>query len=104
MITILIADDHPIVRRGLKDILTTQLDSVVCIEASDAEEALLQARNQRLDLLLLDVTMPGRSGLDVLAELKRTQPRLPVLMLSMHSEDQYATRVLKAGASGYLNK
>ena len=104
MIRVLIADDHAILRRGLKEILVRELEGTVFGEAENAEQVLTQFRNQAWDLVILDVTMPGRSGLDVLRELKREQPKLPILVLSMHSEDQYGKRVLKAGASGYMNK
>ncbi len=104
MIRVLIADDHAILRRGLKEILVRELEGVVCVEAENAQEVLAQVQNPSWDLVILDVTMPGRSGIDVLADLKRTQPKLPVLVLSMHPEDQYGARVLKAGASGYMNK
>jgi two-component system, NarL family, invasion response regulator UvrY len=103
-VRILIADDHPIMRRGLRDILIRELECPICGEATNADEVLQQTRSQKWDLLILDLTLPGRSGLDVLRELKRDQPELPVLVLSMHSEQQYGKRVLKAGASGYLNK
>ncbi|MBS1253061.1 MAG: Response regulator UvrY [Anaerolineales bacterium] len=104
MINVLIADDHAIVRRGLKQILSETPDMIVADEASDAEEALHKALTQDLHVLVLDITMPGRSGLDVLKELKHYRPDLPVLVLSMHAEEQFAVRVLKAGASGYLTK
>ena len=104
MIRILIADDHPIVRKGIIDILISELNDVVCGEASDAAQALALVQNNNWDLAVLDITMPGRSGLDVLRELKHLKPDLPVLMLSMHLEDQYGKRVLRAGASGYMNK
>ena len=101
---ILIADDHAILRGGLKEILVKQLDDVVCGEAMDAQEVFAQIQNGKWDLVILDVTMPGRSGLDVLRELKTSRPKLPVLILSMHPEDQYGKRMLRAGASGYLEK
>jgi two-component system, NarL family, invasion response regulator UvrY len=104
MIRVLIADDHPIVRGGLKELLVRHLDDVVCGEAHNGQQVLTEVRSQPWDLVILDITMPGRSGLGVLAELKVLRPKLPVLILSMHSEDQYGTRVLKAGASGYLRK
>lgn len=104
MIRVLIADDHAILRRGLKEILMRELEGAVCGEAQNTQEVLSQVRSQAWDLVILDVTMPGRSGLDVLAELKERRPKVPVLVLSMHPEDQYAKRVLKAGASGYMNK
>ena len=104
MIRVLIADDHPIFRRGLKEILVTEIRGAKCGEATNAEEALEQIRSQSWDLLILDLTMRGRNGLAVLEELRREQPKLPVLVLSMHPERQYGPRTLKAGASGYLNK
>lgn len=104
MIRILIADDHAILRRGLKEILERELEGAVCGEAADAQQTLAQVQSQNWDLMILDVTMPGRSGLDVLSDLKRLRPKLPVLVLSMHPEDQLGKRALKAGASGYMNK
>ena len=105
MIKVLIADDHSILRNGLKEILVRDLpEGAECGEAKDAQEVLAQVRSHSWDLVILDITMPGRSGLDVLRDLKREQPKLPVLVLSMHPEQQYGKRVLKAGASGYMNK
>jgi DNA-binding NarL/FixJ family response regulator len=104
MIRILIADDHAIVREGLKEILVRDLGKVVCGEAENAQQVLELVRKQSWDLVILDVSMPGRSGLDVLGDLKKAKPRLPVLILSMHPEDQLGKRALKAGASGYMNK
>ena len=104
MIRVLIADDHAILRRGLREILERELEGSVRGEAKDADEALSQVRDAAWDLLILDITMPGRSGLDALRDLKLTRPKLPVLVLSMHPEDQYAKRILKAGAVGYMNK
>src|SRR5713226_10381624 len=104
MIRALIADDHPIVRGGLKELLVRHLEDVVCGEAENAGEALAQVQRHPWDVLILDITMPGRSGFDILSDLKQLQPKLPVLVLSMHPEDQYAKRVLKAGAHGYLRK
>ncbi len=104
MIRVLIADDHAILRRGLREILAGELRDVVCGEAENAQQLLAQVEAHEWDLIILDVTMPGRSGVDVLKDLKRMRPRLPVLVLSMHPEDQYGKRVLKAGASGYMNK
>ena len=104
MIRVLIADDHAILRRGLIDILKREFKDAVCGEADNAEQILAQVQGNGWDLVTLDVTMPGRSGIDVLVDLKRVRPKLPVLVLSMHPEDQYGKRVLKAGASGYLNK
>jgi DNA-binding NarL/FixJ family response regulator len=104
MLKVLIADDHAIVRRGLIEILWRELENPVCGEAEDAQQVLAQVESRNWDLVILDVSMPGRSGIDVLIDLKRTRPKLPVLVLSMHPEDQYGKRVLKAGASGYMNK
>jgi len=104
VIKVLIADDHAILRRGLKEILVRALDGVICGEAEDAQQALTEVQKQTWDLVILDISMPGRSGLDLLNDLQRTQPKVPVLVLSMHAEDQYGKRVLKAGAAGYMNK
>ena len=104
MIRILIADDHAILRRGLKEILVSDLEGAICGEAEDAEQVLAQVQSQVWDLVILDVTMPGRSGIDVLRDLKQMCPKLPVLVLSMHPEEQYGRRALKAGAAGYMNK
>lgn len=104
VVSILIADDHAILRRGLKEILVRQLGDVVCGEAENAEQVVVQAETRNWDLVILDITMPGRSGLDVLGDLLRREPQPRVLVLSMHPEDQYAMRVLKAGASGYMVK
>src|SRR5512145_1211969 len=104
MIKVLIADDHPIVRQGLRQILASTTDMEVAGEAVNSQEALDLVRGGGWDVLVLDMTMPGRSGFDILKELKHEQPHLPVLVLSIHAEDQFAVRVLKAGASGYLTK
>ena len=104
MIKILIADDHPIVRKGLKEIIEVTPDMMVGDEASNGQEALEKVRKSDFDVVLLDISMPGRSGLDILKELKSEKPELSVLVLSIHPEEQYAVRVLKAGASGYLTK
>jgi len=104
VIRILIADDHPVVRRGLKDILVRELEGAICGEAGNAQQVLSEVQNQDWDLVILDVMMAGRSGLDVLRDLKRLLPKLPVLVLSMHPEDQLGKRMLRAGASGYMNK
>lgn len=103
-IHVLIADDHAIVRQGLKQILSETDDLLVTGEADDGAEALQLARQQTWDVFLLDVSMPNRNGIDTLKQLKKEFPRLPVLILSMHPEEQYAVRALKAGASGYLTK
>jgi DNA-binding NarL/FixJ family response regulator len=104
MIRVLIADDHAILRRGLIEILTREFKDAFCGEAENAQQTLAQVQGHDWDLVILDVTMPGRSGFDVLVDLKRDRPKLPVLVLSMHPEDQYAKRVLRAGASGYMSK
>ena len=103
-IHVLIADDHAIVRQGLRQILSETDDLLVTGEADDGAEALNLARQQPWDVFLLDVSMPNRNGIDTLKQLKKEFPRLPVLVLSMHPEEQYAVRALKAGASGYLTK
>ena len=104
MLKILIADDHAILRKGLREILARELEGAVFGEAKDAQQVFTEVQRQHWDLVILDISMPGRSGLDVLRDLKREQPQLPVLVLSMHPETQYGKRVLKAGAAGYLNK
>ena len=104
MIRILVVDDHAIVREGLKQILADVTDLSVRDEAANGQEALEKIRGGEFDCVLLDISMPGRSGLEVLKEIKAERPRLPVLILSMHAEEQYAIRALKAGASGYLTK
>jgi len=104
VIRILIADDHPVVRRGLKDILLRELEGAICGEAGNAQQVLSEAQRQDWDLVILDVSMPGRSGLDVLRDLKGLRSKLPVLILRMHPEGQLGKRMLKAGASGYMNK
>jgi two-component system, NarL family, invasion response regulator UvrY len=104
MIRVLIVDDHPIVRRGLKEILVRELEGTVCGEAKDAQDVLARMQTEDWDLVILDITMPGRSGLEVLRDLKTLRPKLPVLVVSMHAEDQYGKRTLRAGASGYMNK
>lgn len=103
-IRVLIADDHAIVRQGFKQIFSETEDLVVAGEADDGAEALQLARQMEWDVFLLDVTMPNRNGIDILKQLKKEFPRLPVLILSMHPEEQYAVRAIKAGASGYLTK
>jgi two-component system invasion response regulator UvrY len=104
MIKILIADDHAIIREGLKQILAETSDMVVAGEAADGREVLDQVRKDDYDLVLLDIAMPGRGGLDTLGRLKHEKPELPVLVLSMYPEEQYAIRAFKAGVSGYLTK
>jgi two-component system invasion response regulator UvrY len=104
MIKILIADDHTIVREGLKQILAETADMMVAGEATTGHEVLEMVRREDWDLVLLDLAMPGKDGLDTLKELKQEKPKLPVLILSIYPEEQYAVRLLKAGASGYLTK
>ena len=104
MTRILIADDHPSVRRGVKQILADAFPQADIGEASTAFETLEQANKQPWSLIVLDLTMPGRSGLETLQELKATHPDMPVLVLSMHPEDQFAVRAVRAGAAGYLTK
>lgn len=101
---ILIADDHPLVRQGLKQLLAAEPDMTVVGEAKNAEETLELARSLEWDVLILDYSMPGGNGLVVLKEIKRSYPRRPVLVLSMHPEDSIAISVLRAGAAGYINK
>lgn len=103
-LSVLIADDHPIVRRGLKQILADAPDVSVVGEAADPQQALELARTRPWDVVVLDIGLPGRGGLEVLHELKSEQPARPVLILSMHPEEQYAVRAIRAGASGYLTK
>ncbi|MCD6205504.1 MAG: response regulator transcription factor [Candidatus Marinimicrobia bacterium] len=104
MIRVLIADDHTIVREGLKQIFKETSDIIVTGEAANGSEVIEKIKYEKYDLVVLDISMPGRGGLDVLKYIKLHNPTLPVLVLSMYSEDQYAIRVLKAGASGYLTK
>ncbi|MDA8239088.1 MAG: response regulator transcription factor [Nitrospiraceae bacterium] len=104
MIRILIADDHRIVREGLKQILAETPDMIVVDEASNGQEVLGKVWENDHDVVLLDISMPGRSGLDILKQLKNERPKLAVLVLSMYSEEQYAIRALRAGASGYMTK
>lgn len=101
---ILIVDDHPIVRDGLKQILAETEDLVVGAEAGNADDALALVRESEWDLVVLDITLPGRTGIDLLRDLRRERPLLPVLILSIHSEDELGVRAVKAGASGYLSK
>ena len=104
MPSILLIDDHPIFRHGLKDVLSHQREFSDVGEAGDAKEAWEQLRRQEWDAVILGINLPGTSGLELLTELKRQHPRMPTLVLSLYPEDQYATRMLKAGASGYLTK
>ncbi len=104
MIKVIIADDHPVVRRGLKQILADELDITVVGEANNSQELLKLLCDQHCDVVVLDITMPGRDGLEALKEIRRERPKLPVLVLSIHPEDQFGLRVLKAGAAGYMTK
>lgn len=104
MIRVLIADDHDVIREGVKRILEDTPDIRVNGEARDGQELLQLARKQPCDVVVMDLTMPGRGGLDALKELRLERPKLPVLVLTMHDENQYAVRVIRAGASGYLTK
>jgi two-component system invasion response regulator UvrY len=104
MIKILVADDHAVVRNGLKQIVGDTSDMVIAAEASNGQEVLNKALKDDYDIVLLDITMPDINGLDILKEIKSQRPELPVLILSMHPEEQYAVRALKAGAAGYLTK
>ncbi len=103
-IRILIADDHPIVREGYKKILMSQPDMDVTGEAGNGQEVLDLIQKKDFDLILLDISMPGRSGLEILKELKGQKPHLPVMILSIYPEEQYAVRAFRDGASGYLTK
>jgi len=104
MIKILIADDHPIVRQGFKQVLSETADLVVADEAGNGQEVLALVARKDYDVILLDISMPGKNGLEVLKELRITNTKIPVLILSIYPEEQYAIRALKAGASGYLTK
>src|SRR4029078_148476 len=104
MIRILIADDHAIVRAGLKQFIADQVDMEVAAEASTGAEAIAAVRAGEIDVVLLDISMPDKNGIDTLKTWKHVKPELPVLMLSAYAEDQYAVNLLRAGAAGYLNK
>src|SRR5215510_13521498 len=104
MIRVLIADDHKIVRDGLKRILAATTDVQMSAEAASGDEALALVKAQDFDVAMLDMSMPGLSGLELIKRLRIEKPKLRILVLSMHGEQQYAARVLKAGAAGYLNK
>jgi DNA-binding NarL/FixJ family response regulator len=101
---VLIADDHAVFRRGLKETLAEAFSRITFGEAKTAQETLEHVRRQDWDLIILDISMPGKSGLDILDDLKRLRPKLPILLLSMHPEQQFARRALKSGAAGYLTK
>ena len=104
MSSILLVDDHAVVRNGLKQMLIENLGSLVLGEANDAIEAMEQVRKQDWGLVLLDIRLPGRSGVDVLKQIKSEKPHLPVLILSSYPESQYAVRLIQAGAAGYISK
>ena len=104
MINIFIADDHELVREGLKKILKEEVDMTVIGEADNATDVLIKMRDSKCDILLLDMNMPGRSGIDLITDLKIMRPQLRILVLSIHPEDRLALRTLKAGASGYISK
>lgn len=104
MIKILIADDHAVVRRGLRQIINDEPDFEVVAEAQNGQEVMDKIEKSNCDVVVLDITMPDKNGLVVLQEVKAARPRLPILILSMHPEDQFALRALKLGASGYLTK
>jgi len=104
MIRILIADDHTVVRKGLRQILVEEFTDAHIEDVADAEELIKKVIKEKWDMVISDLTMPGKSGLDVLQYVKQNLPSLPVLILSIHPEEQYAIRVLKAGAAGYLSK
>jgi DNA-binding NarL/FixJ family response regulator len=101
---ILIADDHAVVRRGLKDILSEAMPGALFVEACNGDEVLSRLAESTIGLLVLDINMPGRSGLEILRDVKSSHPRLPVIILSVQPEDQYAMRCLRAGAAAYINK
>lgn len=103
-VKVLIADDHAVVRRGLREILSATTDIIVKDEAANGADAINMICKNTYDLVLLDISMPGRNGLDILKQIRIHDPKLPVLILSMHSENEYAVRCLKAGAAGYLTK
>ncbi|MEP7076406.1 MAG: response regulator transcription factor [Acidobacteriota bacterium] len=104
MIKVLIADDHTIVRDGLRRLVDAESDMAIAGEAQNGNEVLEIVRQTSVDVVLLDISMPGRNGLETLKELKKLHPLMPVIVLSMHPKDQYAVRVLRAGASGYITK
>ena len=101
---ILLTDDHAVVRQGLKLILADHFKKAVFGEARNAQEAFARIAREKWDVAVLDITIPGRNGLEILKEMKRLRPKMPVLVLSMHPEDQFAVRMLKTGAAGYLTK
>ena len=105
MVRVLLVDDHAVVRKGMKAILEDHIASIVVEEAGDGDAALIAlGAAAPFDAVVLDLSMPGRSGIDLLAEIKHREPKLPVLIMSLHGEEQFAVRALRAGASGYLTK
>jgi len=104
MIKVLVADDHAIVRRGLKQILAETPDILLGGEASSAPEVLRMVQDERWDAVILDISLPGGNGIELIGEIRRLRPGLPVLILTVHSEEQYAVRAIKAGAAGFLTK
>jgi DNA-binding NarL/FixJ family response regulator len=104
MIRVVLADDHTLVREGLKQLLAAEVDLQVLAEASDGHETMQRVRELEFDVLLMDMSMPGRSGIELLKALKAEKPKLRILVLTMHEEHQYAIRAIRAGASGYLTK
>jgi two-component system, NarL family, invasion response regulator UvrY len=104
MIRVLIADDHTLMREGLKQILAGSGDMLIAGEAGDGLQVMDMLRSNEYDILLLDMVMPGRSGVELIKQIKSEKPRLPILVLSMHKEDEYAVRTIRAGAAGYLCK
>jgi DNA-binding NarL/FixJ family response regulator len=101
---ILLVEDHAIVREGFRRILADTFDNLVCGEAGTGPEALAQVRGGTWDVVVLDISLPGRGGLEILKDIREVRPRLPVLMMTMYPEDQYALRAFRAGASGYITK
>lgn len=104
MIRVLVADDHAIIRDGLRQILADTDDLVLAGEALNGDEVLAKVRQENWDILVLDISMPGKSGLELIKQIRNEKPKLPILVFSMHHEEQYALRALRAGASGYLTK
>jgi two-component system, NarL family, invasion response regulator UvrY len=104
VIRVLIADDHAVVRRGLRELVKEEISNVTFAEAGTAPEALALVKKRDWEIMILDISMPGKSGMDILADVKALRPRLPVLILSVHPEEQFAKRALQTGAAGYLTK
>jgi two-component system, NarL family, invasion response regulator UvrY len=104
MIRVLVADDHPLLRSALKQVISREPDLTVAGEAEDSDQVLQKIEEKPFDFVILDLSMPGRGGLDVLREIRRLKPSLPVLVLSMYPEEQFAVRAIRAGANGYLSK